>query len=159
MKLEFKRKVTICKLKVKKEDWFVMQSFYVFYSEQQFRWSKKLAFFPVRRLSCREQNNWRYRSNCNGTEIFQSMWRRELTFINWAACGTAQFIKWVPFFFWQGYCWQVVEGVHRPALLIFTLFQSNIYKVNVREYPLRIFVVKTDNFELHDGLTWSSYPC
>ena len=58
MKSEFKRKVTICKLKVKKEDWFVMQSFYVFYSEQQFRWSKKLAsFFPVRRLSCREPNN------------------------------------------------------------------------------------------------------
>ena len=51
MKLELKRKVTICILKVKKEDWFVMQSFHVFYSEQQFRWSKKLAsFFPFRRL-------------------------------------------------------------------------------------------------------------
>ena len=60
MKLELKRKVTICILKVKKEDWFVMQSFHVFYSEQQFRWSKKLASFfssdiyrhPL--LSCRE---------------------------------------------------------------------------------------------------------
>ena len=31
--------------------------------------------------------------------------------------------------------WEVIVGVHRPALLIFTLFQSNIYKVNVREYP------------------------
>ena len=51
MKLELKRKVTICILKVKKEDWFVMQSFHVFFAEQQFRWSKKLAsFFPVRRL-------------------------------------------------------------------------------------------------------------
>ena len=48
MKSEFKRKVTICKLKVKKEDWFVMQSFYVFYSEQQFRWSKKFASFVSR---------------------------------------------------------------------------------------------------------------
>ena len=115
-------------------------------------------FFPVRRLSCREPNNWRYRSNCNGIEIFQSMWHRELPFINWAACGVAQFIKWVPFFSSQGYLWQVVERVHRPALLIFTLFQSNIYKVNVREYPPRIYVVKTDNFELYDGLTWSTYP-
>ena len=113
-------------------------------------------FFPVRRLSCREPNNWRYRSFCNGIEIFQSMWHRELPFINWAAFGAAQFIKWVPFFFSQGYFWQVVEGVHRPALLNFTLFQSNIYKVNVREYPPRIYVVKTDNFELYDGLTWST---
>ena len=31
--------------------------------------------------------------------------------------------------------WEVIVGVHRPALLILTLFQSNIYKVNVREYP------------------------
>ena len=36
----------------------------------------------------------------------------------------------------------VVVAVHRPALLILTLFQSNIYKVNVREYSLRIYVVK-----------------
>ena len=28
-----------------------------------------------------------------------------------------------------------ISGVYRPALQIFTLFQSNIYKVNVREYP------------------------
>ena len=30
--------------------------------------------------------------------------------------------------------WEVVVGVHRPPHLIFTLFQSNIYKVNVREF-------------------------
>ena len=36
----------------------------------------------------------------------------------------------------------VVVAVHRPALLILTLFQGNIYKVNVREYSLRIYVVK-----------------
>ena len=35
-----------------------------------------------------------------------------------------------------------ISGVYRPALLIFTLFQSNIYKVNVREYPPGIYVVK-----------------
>ena len=29
----------------------------------------------------------------------------------------------------------VIVGVYRPALLILTLFQKNIYKVNVREYP------------------------
>ena len=34
----------------------------------------------------------------------------------------------------RGYFWEVVEGVHRPPHLIFTLFQSNIYKVNVREF-------------------------
>ena len=28
-------------------------------------------------------------------------------------------------------------GVHRPPHLIFTLFQSNIYKVNVREFVPR----------------------
>ena len=33
-----------------------------------------------------------------------------------------------------GYFLEVVVGVHRLALLILTLFQSNIYKVNVREY-------------------------
>ena len=43
-------------------------------------------------------------------------------------------------FFSQGYFWQVVEGLHRPALLILTLFQSSIYKVNVREYPPRGFM-------------------
>ena len=41
-----------------------------------------------------------------------------------------------------GKFWEVAVGVHRPALLIFTLFQSNIYKVNVREYPPGIYVVK-----------------
>ena len=35
----------------------------------------------------------------------------------------------------EGKCWEVAVRVHGPALLIFTLFQSNIYKVNVREYP------------------------
>ena len=29
----------------------------------------------------------------------------------------------------------VIARVYRPALLILTLFQKNIYKVNVREYP------------------------
>ena len=33
MKSELKREVTSCILKVKQEVWFVMQSFYVFYSE------------------------------------------------------------------------------------------------------------------------------
>ena len=61
-------------------------------------------------------------------------------------------------FFSQGYFWQVVEALHRPALLILTLFQSSIYKVNVREYPPRIYVVKTDNFKLYDGLTWRRQP-
>ena len=41
----------------------------------------------------------------------------------------------------EGYFWEVVVGVCRPALLIFTLFQSNIYMVNVREYS-GIYVVK-----------------
>ena len=50
---------------------------------------------------------------------------------NWAACGAAQFIKWVSFFRGGGeYFWEVVVGVHRPRHLIFTVFQSNIYKVN-----------------------------
>ena len=33
------------------------------------------------------------------------------------------------------------RGVCRPALLIFTLFQGNIYKANVRDPP-RFYVVK-----------------
>ena len=53
----------------------------------------------------------------------------------------AQFKKWLSFFS-QGagvggggvISWEVVVGVHRPPHLIFTLFQSNIYKVNVREF-------------------------
>ena len=53
---------------------------------------------------------------------------------NWAACGAAQFIKWVSFFCQGGggggYFWEVVVGVHRLRYLIFTLFQSNIYKFN-----------------------------
>ena len=40
-----------------------------------------------------------------------------------------------------GYFWEVIGGVCRPALLIFTLFQGNIYKVNVRDPP-RFYVVK-----------------
>jgi len=81
---------------------------------------------------------------------FSKVCDRELPFINWAAFGAKNEFH---FFSSQGYFWQVVEGVHRPALLNFTLFQSNIYKVNVREYPPRIYVVKTDNFELYDSLT------
>ena len=34
-------------------------------------------------------------------------------------------------------------GVHRQPHLIFTLFQSNIYKVDVREFLPGIYVVKT----------------
>ena len=66
-------------------------------------------------------------------------WNFQLKIINWATCGSALFIKWVPFFLGGGgegggYFWEVVVGVHCLALLILTLFQSNIYKVNVREY-------------------------
>ena len=55
---------------------------------------------------------------------------------NWAACWRAQFKKWVSFFFsgGGGIFWEVVVGVHRLPHLINTLFQSNIYKVNVREF-------------------------
>ena len=49
--------------------------------------------------------------------------------------------------------------VHRPALLILTLFQSNIYKVNVREYPRGFMSSKWRPSQLYDGLTWSTYPC
>ena len=33
-----------------------------------------------------------------------------------------------------GYLREVVVGVHRPPHLIFTLFQGNIYEVNVTEF-------------------------
>ena len=33
-----------------------------------------------------------------------------------------------------GYFWEIEVGVHRLPHLIFTLFQSHIYKVNVREF-------------------------
>ena len=49
------------------------------------------------------------------------------------------------------YFWEVVAGVCRPAPLILTLFQSNIYKVNVREYPPGDFVSKNKHYQL---LTW-----
>ena len=42
------------------------------------------------------------------------------------------------FIFWLGgggYFWKVVVGLHRPRHLIFTLFHSNVYKVNVRLAP------------------------
>ena len=55
--------------------------------------------------------------------------------------------------FSDGYFWEVAVGERNPALLIFTLFQSNIYKVNLREYPPGIYVVKMDNLQLYDGLT------
>ena len=35
---------------------------------------------------------------------------------------------------WNTHSWEVVVGVHRPPHLIVTPFQSNIYKVNVREF-------------------------
>ena len=62
------------------------------------------------------------------------------TVVNWAACGAAQFIKWISFFCRGGgeggwYFWEVVVGVHLPHHLIFTLFQSNVCKVNVRLPP------------------------
>ena len=47
-------------------------------------------------------------------------------------------LKWVPFLSrgrGGGGFWEVVMGVCRPALLISTLLQSNIYKVSVRECP------------------------
>ena len=55
---------------------------------------------------------------------------------NWAAWGAEPFIKWVPFFSRGGGGFQGSHTVrlHPPALLIFTLFQSIIFKVNVREY-------------------------
>ena len=33
-----------------------------------------------------------------------------------------------------GYFWEVGVGLHRPPHLIFTLFQSSICRVNVREF-------------------------
>ena len=59
------------------------------------------------------------------------------TVVNWAACGAAQFIKWISFFLsgWGWYFWEVVVGANRPRHLIFTLFQSNVYQVNVRLPP------------------------
>ena len=62
--------------------------------------------------------------------------------LHWAACGTAQFIKWVPFFVSGWYFWEVVVGVRLPALLIFTQIQRYMDKVNVREYPPGIYVIK-----------------
>ena len=43
-------------------------------------------------------------------------------------------MKWVSFFLSGEYFWEVVMGVHRPRYLILTPFQSNIHKVNVREF-------------------------
>ena len=57
------------------------------------------------------------RTVCNKEKSFLAL------LFNWAACGAT-----------RGYFGKVVVGVHRPAPVIFTLFQSNIYKVNVRAY-------------------------
>ena len=66
---------------------------------------------------------------------------KPLVFINWAVCDTAQLIKWVLFFLGGGGggFWDVGLGVHRPPYLIFTLFQSNIYKVNIGGFLPRDF--------------------
>ena len=55
--------------------------------------------------------------------------------------------------------WEDVVGVRRPALLIFTLFQSNIYKFNVREYPREFMSWKRTTF--NSMIAWHevSYPC
>jgi len=44
-----------------------------------------------------------------------------------------------------GYSWKILVGVCRPALQILTLFQTNNYKANVREYSLGILFVKKMN--------------
>ena len=43
-------------------------------------------------------------------------------------------MKWVSFFLSGEYFWEVVMGVHRPRYLVLTPVQSNIHKVNVREF-------------------------
>ena len=53
---------------------------------------------------------------------------------NWAACGEPSLGNGFHFFLGVGYFLGSLVGVHRPPHLIFTLFQSNIYKVNVREF-------------------------
>ena len=66
--------------------------------------------------------------------------------INWAACSK----KYVPFSYWgeEGYFWEVVVGVYRPVLLILTPFQSNIYKVNVRESPPGDLCRQNEHYQL-----------
>ena len=58
--------------------------------------------------------------------------------VNWAACGKPSLRNGFNFFLTGGgggeYFWEVVVGEHHPPHLIFTLFQSNIYKVNVRGF-------------------------
>ena len=61
---------------------------------------------------------------------------RYAQFINWAACGESSLRHEFNFSRggWGWYFWEVVVGVHRPPHIIFTLFRSNIYTVNVREF-------------------------
>ena len=70
--------------------------------------------------------------------------------INWAACGEPNLRNGFYFFLGGGGGGGVFlgsrTGVHRPPHLIFTLFQSNVYKVNVREFLPRD---KTDK-----GMSW-----
>ena len=57
--------------------------------------------------------------------------------VNWAACGKPSLRNGFNFFSHGGlgdYFCEVKVGEHHPPHLIFTLFQSNIYKVNVREF-------------------------
>ena len=56
--------------------------------------------------------------------------------VNWAACGKPSLRNGFHFFLGEGGgdFWKVVVGVHCPPHLILTLFQGNIYKINVREF-------------------------
>ena len=81
--------------------------------------------------------------------------------VNWATCGAAHFIKWVSFFCrgvgGGGYFWEVLVGAHHRCHLIFTLFQSNVYKVNVRLPPCGFMSWKRTTFDVmmvwHEILT------
>ena len=60
--------------------------------------------------------------------------------VNWVACGKPSLRNGYHFFLsgggggGRGYFGEVVEWVHHPHHLIFTLFQSNIYKATVRGF-------------------------
>ena len=72
-------------------------------------------------------------------------------------------ILWNGFHFFVGvrgggwYFWEVVVGAHSPCHLIFTLFQSNVYKVNVRLPPCGFKSWKRTTFDVmmvwHEVLT------
>ena len=62
--------------------------------------------------------------------------RIKRSLVNWAACGQSSLCS----IFFSGVFLGSCSGVCRPALLILTLFQSYIYKVDLREYPPGILV-------------------